>query len=347
MAKVLDKAIDTKIATGNSVLADNLINKTLNFNQVELSQTASQLQPLFMGSINRIITDSNNLALDAIHDSTISRERNVWAKAIGTQSTKDHKGSLVGYDNKDTGVIVGGDIPFNNKLKLGLAISYINSDADTNGHMINHEVKADSLQVLGYADYQATPETKANFHVGAGQSDIKGKRHIGFANATAEADYNANTLQAGIGLSHLIGTEQRNITPFAQFNYAQVKSDAYNETGAGAFNLAVEKQKYNSMRSTLGVHLSQPIGQKVSLTGTLAGAIENGDPRTDITASFVNTPNSRFTTLGQEVGREVGIAGVGLSYKPTANTSISANYTGEWRKNYDNQGVSLVFTSKF
>ena len=101
------------------------------------------------------------------------------------------------------------------------------------------------------------------------------------------------------------------------------------------------------MRSTLGVNLSQPIGQRVSLTGTLAGAIENGDPRTDITASFVDTPNSRFTTLGQEVGREVGVAGVGLSYKPTANTSISANYTGEWRKNYDNQGVSLVFTSKF
>lgn len=348
LASVLDNAIDNKITTGTNALADTLISTTLNYNQAQLSQGTSELQPLFIGSVNRMITDSNNLATTAIIDQSTQRERNVWAKAIGTQSTKDHDSKIMGYQAKDAGIIAGADTAINDKLNLGMAMSYIHTDADSNGHAIDHEMTAKNWQILGYGDYQATDDTRANFHIGAGQSDIKGERHIKtFGQTTAKSDYNADTFQAEMGVSHRIGTEQQNISPFARINYNQVKSDAYHETGAGAFSLDVREKTYNSLRTTLGVNVKQALTPQIAVTGTLAGALENGDPRTDITVSFSGTPDTTFTTKGREVGREVGIAGLGLSYKPTANTKASINYMGEWRKNYDSQGVALVVSSKF
>ncbi len=58
-------------------------------------------------------------------------------------------------------------------------------------------------------------------------------------------------------------------------------------------------------------------------------------------------PDANFTTTGQEIGREIGIVGVGLSYMPTANTKLSAGYRGEWRDNYNDQGASIALQTKF
>ena len=148
-------------------------------------------------------------------------------------------------------------------------------------------------------------------------------------------------------MSHRIGTELRNVTPFTQVNYARAESDSYRETGAGVYNLNVDENTYESMRWTAGLRLSQALTPTVAVTGQLAAAIENGDHRSDITASFIDMPNDKFTTVGQEVGREIGIAGIGLSYMPTINTKLSVGYRGEWRDNYDDQGASIALQTKF
>jgi outer membrane autotransporter protein len=163
----------------------------------------------------------------------------------------------------------------------------------------------------------------------------------------ANSDYSADTLQAGLGVTHRIGTANQNITPFANVNYAQAKSDSYRETGAGAYNLNVDENTYESLRWTAGLRMSQPITPTLALTGQLAGAIENGDQQSDITASFASMPNAKFTTRGQEVGREIGIAGIGLSYTPTAATKVSVNYRGEWRDNFEDQGAAIVLQTTF
>ncbi len=187
-----------------------------------------------------------------------------------------------------------------------------------------------------------------SFHAGAGRSDVEGERHIQIlTDNIASSDYSVDTLQAGLGVDYRIGTEQRNISPFAQLNYAHAKSDSYRETGAGVYNLVVDENKYESLRWTAGLNLSQALTPTLALTGQLAAAVENGDRRSDITASFIGTPNDEFTTTGQEIGQEIGIAGIGLSYAPTASMKISAGYRGEWRDNYDDQGATLALQTTF
>ncbi|MGP4907073.1 autotransporter domain-containing protein [Psychrobacter faecalis] len=349
LASVLDRAVADRIANGNNDLADDLISSTVNFNQSQLALAADQLQPLFMGATNRIITDTNYAVTEAIteHRPT-TPERNLWAKIIGSEGSHDAENGITGYNSDGYGAIVGLDTPINSNLNLGVAVSYIKTDADTDGSNLDHELTAKNWQILGYGNYAASEATDVNFHAGAGSSDVKGERHLSIlSNATATADYSVDTLQAGLGVSHLIGDAQRNITPFAQVNYAQAKSDSYQETGAGVYNLNVDENKYESMRWTAGLRMSQLLTPKLALTGQLAAAIENGDKYSDITASFVGMPNDKFTTIGQEVGREIGIAGIGLSYTASPNMKISAGYRGEWRDNYDDQGASIALQTTF
>ncbi|WP_201546764.1 autotransporter domain-containing protein [Psychrobacter lutiphocae] len=113
------------------------------------------------------------------------------------------------------------------------------------------------------------------------------------------------------------------------------------------YNLAVDSNSYDSVRWTAGVRFDQALTPTFSVTGQLAGAIENGDRYSDITASFVEVGSNKFMTQGQKSKEAIGIAGIGLAFKPTANTTISANYRGEWRDNYDDQGAAIVFETKF
>ena len=349
IAYALDRAIQDQISNGDNDLAKALISSTTNFNQNQLAAAANQLQPLFMGATNRIITDTNYAASEAVteHRATTT-ERNVWAKLIGNTGSHDAENGVTGYEADSYGAIVGLDMPINNDLNLGVAVSYINTDADTDGGRLDHKLTAKNWQVLGYGNYAASEATHVNFHAGAGSSAVKGERHLSIlTNAIARSDYDVDTLRAGLGVDHRIGSEQRHVTPFAQVNYAQAKSDSYRETGAGVYNLNVDENRYESMRWTAGLKMSQYLTPQFAITGQLAAAIENGDQNSDITASFVGLSNDRFTTIGQEVGREIGIVGIGISYMPTIKTTLSAGYRSEWRENYDDQGASVALQTTF
>ncbi|MBI0425806.1 autotransporter domain-containing protein [Psychrobacter sp. NG27] len=349
IAYVLDKAIQDRVTNGDNVLADSLINSTINFNQAQLATATNQLQPLFMGATSRIITDANYAVTDAINEhSQTTPQRNLWAQLLGNDSSHDTENGITGYDSEGYGAIVGLDTPVNSDLNLGVAFSYIKSDADTDGTSLDQELTTKNWQVLGYGNYTVSEATALNFHAGLGNSDVEGERRMTIlTDAIASSDYSVDTLQAGLGVDHRIGTQQRNVTPFAQVNYARAESDSYRETGAGVYNLNVDENTYESMRWTAGLRLSQALTPTLALTGQLAAAIENGDRRSDITASFISMPNDEFTTIGQEVGREIGIAGIGLSYTPTINTKLSVGYRGEWRDNYDSQGANISLQTTF
>ena len=351
IAYALDRAVQDQLANidGGNDLAKALVSSTTDFNQNQLAAAANQLQPLFMGATNRIITDTNYAASEAVteHRATTT-ERNIWAKLIGNTGSHDAENGMTGYEADSYGAIVGLDTPINSDLNLGVAVSYIDTDADTDGGRLDHKLTAKNWQVLGYGNYAAGEATHVNFHAGAGSSSVKGERHLSIlTNAIARSDYDVDTLRAGLGVDHRIGSEQRHVTPFAQVNYAQAKSDSYRETGAGVYNLNVDENRYESMRWTAGLKMSQYLTPQFAITGQLAAAIENGDQNSDITANFVGLSNDRFTTIGQEVGREIGIVGIGVSYMPTLKTTLSAGYRSEWRENYDDQGASIALQTTF
>ncbi|MFC0819452.1 autotransporter domain-containing protein [Moraxella marmotae] len=344
----LAQALDTAIDNGG-LLGTTLTLTKHGLSQERLAQGVSELQPLLVGSVNRIIYDTHRDAINALPTDS-DRKHTLWAKVLGNQSTLDHRPQgLVGYDNTNKGFIIGGDAAIG-KGTLGIAAAYTQSDADTDKHAIYHDVTAKTAQAIVYGDYAVADNTLLHGHISVARSNVEGERRIqtltNNRSTTAKSDYDANTYGAGIGIRHQIGDDNRNITPFARLDYAKVRSDAYRETGAGVYNLDVAKATHERISTTAGVSLKQAITPKLAVTATVAGVLENGDKRTDITASFIGS-DRQFDSKGHKIGRGAGIANLGVSYDITPKVSISAAYGGEWRSHYDSQGGVIGIKTVF
>ncbi|PIE47579.1 MAG: hypothetical protein CSA42_02920 [Gammaproteobacteria bacterium] len=356
VAKVLDKSITQHVNNNKNALASALINDTQNMKSSDLADVAQQTLPLHIGSVNRMLTDGNASVIDAIYEhgsksahtaTELETGKHVWAHVLGSKGSQDHN-DKVGYTTSNVGVVVGIDNNINDKLNLGVALSVDKGDSDTDGHTINHTTDTTTAEIVGYGQYDITKATQASFHLGAGQANVEGTRHLDFAGLKAASDYNANILTAGASISHRLGDKERHITPFVQTNFSKVNSDSYQETGAKAYNLTVEDDSYKSLTTAAGIKFAQPIMPKMSLTGKLAAGMEHGDDYSNMTASFASMKDSSFTITGQEVGNTFASADLGVSYQPNTVTDISGKLSGEWRKNgYQDTGFSIVFSRKF
>lgn len=345
LAQILDKSVADKVAGNNNALANALIGDTINHNQADLANFATNLQPLLSGSVNRIVADGASNFGRAVFEREFDPKKTVWAKLIGNESNLDkHEGGLTGFDGREMGVIIGADTHIG-QGSLGLAVAYSQHDIDSKGFVRHH---ADSDTIMGFVyGNQKMGNTTAHAHIGAGVASIDGERHIAHTGKIAKSDHDANIIQASLSVSHQIGTDARHIAPFAKVNFTQVKSDGYTETGADAYNLAVYKATYQNFISTLGVRGHAAITPRLSLNATASVGVDNGDVRSNTQASLLGFDGHRFGVLGHEVGKVISTAGVGISYKPTANSTLSLNYQGQWRDNYDNQGAALGFEMKF
>ncbi|OOS05062.1 hypothetical protein B0189_07815, partial [Moraxella cuniculi] len=362
LATSLENALDDYIAANNNTMpkADSYgliqqLGRDLpsSITDAQLSRVVTSLQPLLTGSVNRTILTASRHAVDAIYDKRLNftpiaqgsddRQRSLWAKAIGVNNSATGTDGALGYDQRDFGAVVGADTSLGNG-KIGFALSYI--DSNTNSDTVNHNVAAKTGEAVIYGNYQAHDNTTAYAHIGVARSDIQGERHIAISNQIAKSDYTADTVMAGLGVSHMMGETNRHIAPFARLDYAQVRADGYRETGAGVYNLVVDKQTYTSLRPTLGIKAATAISPRLQLAGNLAVSYESGDKQNIINAGFEGT-SLRFATTDTDIGRTIGTAGVGLNYAISPATTLSLNYQGQWRDNYESHGGAIGIKSVF
>lgn len=347
LAQILDRAVADRVSGNANDLADSLIADTINYGQADLANLVINLQPLLSGSVNRIVADSGSAFGSILSTRDFDPKKTVWVKVIGNESNLDqHASGLTGFDSREAGVIVGADTRVD-RGNIGLALAYSQNDVDSQG-FVNHHADIDTKMAYIYANTVAgaSGKTAARAHIGAGVASIEGKRHI-INNQIARSNYDADVITASLGVTHQIGTAERHITPFAKIDFIQAKSDGYTETGAGAYGLTVDKATYESLISTVGVRGSANITPRLAITGVASVGLDNGDRRSDISATFAGFEGQRFGVLGHEVGKTITGAGLGISYHPTANSTLSLSYQGQWRDNYDNQGAALGFEMKF
>lgn len=319
-----------------------------------MSQAVSSMQPLLTGSVNRALVHASLHAVDAIYDTRLdfepiaqgsdTRQGTIWAKAIGADSSITGTKGALGYDQEDWGVVAGADTTLGNG-KLGFALGYIDTQTDSTNTTQTADAK--TTEAIIYGNYNATDDTAAYAHIGVARSDIKGERTIAVgSNPVAKSDYSADTIMAGLGVSHMIGSQAKYIAPFARLDYSHVSADAYQETGAGVYNLSVDKQSYESIRPTIGIKLGASVSDKLAVSATIAGAYENGDNQSVINASFDGT-SLGFATLETDVGRAIGLAGVGVDYHFSPSTKLGVQYQGQWRDNYDSHGGMIKLSWQF
>ena len=127
------------------------------------------------------------------------------------------------------------------------------------------------------------------------------------------------------------------LAPFAGVDAASANQHAFSETGAGMLNLAVKARTTTSVRSILGTRLNGTgiaLGSmKLNTELTMGWAHQFSTLNPAVSEAFAGQANTSFIVSGAPLARDSAVAGLGLSAKLGADSTISLHYDGQFAGN--------------
>src|SRR3954454_17481561 len=130
--------------------------------------------------------------------------------------------------------------------------------------------------------------------------------------SAASASYSGYTSHVGVAVKKLIPMQTGlTLLPSLRLDYAQVGSDAYSESGAGALNLNVGPQVSREFMLTAGLRGAYPIASQLNLVANAGVGFNMLTDRPQIWAAYAGGGDG-FITSGLGVSPWLYFAGVGL-----------------------------------
>ena len=135
------------------------------------------------------------------------------------------------------------------------------------------------------------------------------------------------------------------VRPIAAFRYDRFTQGSFRETGAGGLSLAIDRQEFDSLLTTLGTRVSKLYtfngGFGIEPEIRVGWTYQAGDKARPITATTYNVAGSTpFTTYGAEPDRNSIWVGAGYVMRTTDTVRIGLDYDAYIGKYYTQQVVS-------
>ena len=179
-----------------------------------------------------------------------------WMQAFGSTADQSDRQGISGFGADTLGITFGADKLIAENLRVGAAFSYSKVDVDSNN--ATNTLDIDNLQGTIYGSYDMGGHYfDGSFSYAKNSYDNRRNITVGAVNRIALADYNADQLilQGQYGQEYTYDDDIY-ISPYVGLLYANLDIDGYTETGAGALNLTVDGQSYETLESFLGVSAS-------------------------------------------------------------------------------------------
>lgn len=266
--------------------------------------------------------------------------RQFWLQPFGSWAEQDDQQGVSGYDVDTYGIAAGVDAELNDSMELGLAVSYANSDVSSNQNIGDYDTDIESYQLSVYGTKLFSDVLFMNASVALGWSDYDTDRTL-FNGSRANADYDSWHTHLNVNIERHFGpTDRLNIATILGADYHYADIDSYHESGAGAFNLDVDDESFDSLITRVGAELSYTASDKWLLFTEASVGYDFMTDRNEVTASLAGT-GARFTTQGIEQDEWVYDAAIGSKYSTENGTEVTARYGVNARDNYTEQSVSL------
>jgi outer membrane autotransporter protein/uncharacterized repeat protein (TIGR01451 family) len=226
----------------------------------------------------------------------------------------------VGVDYDSRGITAGVDYRLSNRAVIGGAIGYANYDSDVNG---DGQLDAKSLLFTGYGSYYVNDRFYIDSRLTYGNSSLDQTRRIDFqlgpdrfsATATGDTDASQFTLATSIGYHLNYGTWS--VTPNAGLRYTRNDVDAFEESGAGVYNVGYDEQSFDTLQFALGVSVARAISLSSGVLMPQFDLSLNNENSDDAAAEayLVNGSTSNLFILREEnPDQSYGAAGLGFVY---------------------------------
>lgn len=263
-----------------------------------------------------------------------------WGQAFGMTAEQDHRDGVDGYDADTYGLAVGADGEAVNGGHVGVALSYGNTEVDSDAGF-GAQTDVDSYQISLYGDAPLSSAMYVEGMVGYAWNDVEATRYnVGGTGLNSNADYDADqfTAYAEVGRDYA-QSGGLTLTPFALAHWTYYNADDYSETGAGAASLQdVDTDSLNIFELGVGVDAAWDIknanGSSVKPVLSAGARYDLVGDEVDTTSSFVGG-GAAFDTQGMEPGRATLNLGAGVGYYTTDNWELSAEYDYEYKSDYD------------
>ncbi|WP_236631613.1 hypothetical protein [Endozoicomonas numazuensis] len=277
-------------------------------------------------------------------DYTLINGGTFWGQAMYLEGNHDKKNGSDGFNNRAGGIVLGVDSVVLDSFRMGVAATYgfgvVNTEGDrsTESHNFLGTVYGswergryfvDTLLTLGTAQNE-TDKTVQNQKI------------------TGEYTSKQWNLKTVAGVRFAV-SDTWEFTPVVEFNYGQVRFDAYEEKGNVGTEQKIEIQDYSALEMGLGF--------------TLRGLFHNGTSYVEPDFTFkaysdLNTTGSKvqYTFLaggpsayieGPERDRQRYLTSFGLYFDMGSNWFVRTGYDYRWSQHYRSHAFNAKFRYHF
>ncbi len=247
-----------------------------------------------------------------------SRTLNDWGKVEGDRVNK-------GYRWETHGVDVGAETFVHENFMLGTSIAALWSGV--NG--FEGSGNSDITSVYGniYGSW-FTDTWHFDSGLSYGHAWTETRRPIVPLGLRAKGDYESDIYSLFVGGGLYYDVYGYDVEPFVVYNYTLRSDGGCQESGAGAFNLDVQRNDTDSLRQTLGVRVSRMVtlDNGTHLRPFISAAWDYEYLNDQMTGS-VNLLGSTYNNSGLKIDRNSGIFSGGLDWYLKSNISLFADYT--------------------
>ena len=252
--------------------------------------------------------------------------------SFGDKATSTNE---LGFDVDTTGLTVGVDYRFSDKLIAGGAIGYVNNETDFDSNRGGMDV--DGYTLSAYSTYYHDENSYLDAIFSMGWNDFSNRRSvdtgiISIPVAEVNGDSDGQEYALSIGGGYDFYHQNLSFGPVARINYIKADIGSYAESSSTGFELAYESQDIESLTSILGGQLSYAISTPSGIFTpqlTFEWAHEFMQDSRFITARFLYDTSSTplpFNLQTDDPERNYFNLGVGLSATFAAGKSAFIFY---------------------
>jgi outer membrane autotransporter protein len=306
-----------------------------------ITGAASQATTGTMQALNQIVQGRSNSLRGMSSGDEYIGNRDMWMKGFGSWANQADVNGVSGYKINTGGLAIGVDQGFTPKLNIGAVLALSNSGVSSNSNSAPSGVTINSYQAGLYGDYAIEKNIIANAQADIGLNQNKEYRNITFMGTNANGNYNSYSAHLGTGVKYLMPINPENtFIPSVRVDYTTVQSQAYSESGAGALNLSVAKQTYNTLIPSADVRIDHSLDSKMVLSANAGAGYNTLNNQVSATSAYAGG-GTTFATNGLQVSPMLYNAGVGVTGQIDKNLQLNVRYDNVFSPTgYMNQMIS-------
>ncbi|MGY3449316.1 autotransporter outer membrane beta-barrel domain-containing protein [Bradyrhizobium sp. USDA 4353] len=252
--------------------------------------------------------------------------RNVWMQPLGSVARQAGRDGIPGYNAAGGGLAFGADAALSPRAMIGGVFGYSRQTITGGDDAVPNRLGLSSYQLGLYGAYAISGDVMLDYQLDGGWSDNGESRSLTFMAASAGGSYRSATGHAGIGIKTRVPvTADVALIPSLRLDYGTVRSNAYQESGAGGFSLNVDPQSYQELTTTASLKAVYQLARQVRLTADLGAGYNALNQRLQIGAAFSGGGDS-FVTNGLGLSAWTYSAGLGLITTASDRLDLGIRY---------------------